>query len=230
MAQQTTRDIISANFAEGKQTFIIPLTIKDVNDLKKNVDRIGYGGDIWELRVDLLSPSSEPLGRENTPPLDYVRQQIMSLQAMSELPILFTIRTFSQGGKFPDNAADEARALMELAIQLGIEYLDVEIEWPPSLIDAISRRKGKTSKVVASYHSWTGKVAWTSQELDEKFRAADAFGGMVHLSASGDLTNICESPLLQTLSSSAFCPRRLKTLTSWACLCGSTRKPTPSPY
>lgn len=170
------RDVVSANFAKGKQTFIIPLTFADVRDAKEIITRIGYGGDVWEIRVDLLSASQGPLGNENIPPLPYVREQVRALQSMSHLPILFTIRTKSQGGKFPDGAVDEALALLLLAVEEGIAYIDVEIEWPQTVLEEITQKKGDT-KIVASYHSWTGKVAWTSVELQDRFKAANSFGG-----------------------------------------------------
>lgn len=174
---QTKNDIIFDNFAAGKQTFIIPLTFTDINQAKDIITRIGYGGDVWELRVDLLKPeASGPLGETNLPPLAYVEAQVKALQAMSNHPILFTIRTKSQGGKFPDGASQEALDLMRLAVRCGIAYIDVEVEWPRSVIDELAAAKGD-SKLVASYHSWTGDVRWTSKELRDKFAAADQFGG-----------------------------------------------------
>jgi hypothetical protein len=60
MSQLQSKDIIS-NYVNGKQTFIIPLTFTDINDAKDIITRIGYGGDVWELRVDLLSPPGKRL-------------------------------------------------------------------------------------------------------------------------------------------------------------------------
>jgi 3-dehydroquinate dehydratase type I len=97
---------------------------------------------------------------------------------MSSLPVLFTIRTKSQGGKFPDDKADEALALMLMAVECGIEYVDVEVEWPESVIGKLVKRKG-LAKLVASFHDWTGDIRWTSQLLRNKFAQADAFGGML---------------------------------------------------
>lgn len=112
----------------------------------------------------------------NLPSLVYVKEQVEALQAMSCLPILFTIRTKSQGGKFPDDASKEALDLILLALASGISYVDVEVDWHPAMLKDITKKKGST-KVVASYHSWTGKVRWTSEELMKRFAAADAFGG-----------------------------------------------------
>jgi 3-dehydroquinate dehydratase type I len=183
MATQTkvtsrTNSLISRNFAAGEQTFIIPLTFTDIRDAIPILPRISYGGDIWELRVDLLSPSRSPLSSTNLPSLDYVKAQVQALQSMSKLPILFTIRTKSQGGKFPDDKADEALALMLMAVECGIEYVDVEVEWPESVIGKLMKRK-KGTELVASFHDWTGNIRWTSQLLRDKFAQADAFGGML---------------------------------------------------
>jgi 3-dehydroquinate dehydratase type I len=164
-------DLIGHNFKVGKQTFIIPLIFTNINDVKDIITRIGYGGDVWELRVDLLSPNAGPLGETNLPPLEYVKQQVEALRS-----ILFTIRTQSQGGKFPDKAAEEALALMLVAVACGIKYIDVEVEWPASMLETITEKKG-SSQVVASFHDWTGNIRWTSQALKERFKAADKFGG-----------------------------------------------------
>lgn len=176
-AGQQSKDLLFANYEAGKQTFIIPLTFPDLRDGRDVLSRIAYGGDIWEVRVDLLCPPGAPIGETNVPSVLYVREQIEFLQALSPLPILFTIRTKSQGGKFPDHAAQEALELMLLAVEKAVAYIDVEIEWPQETIHEIVNHKGLT-KLVASYHSWTGDVAWSSQELRQRYEAADAFGGL----------------------------------------------------
>ncbi|KAH8883731.1 aldolase [Thozetella sp. PMI_491] len=176
-----TKDVVFDNFAAQKQTFIIPLTFTDVNEARDMIARIGYGGDVWELRVDLLRPLPSPLGETNLPPREYVEAQVKTLRSISDHPILFTIRTKSQGGKFPDDASQDALDLMLLAIAEGIEYLDVDIEWPQSVIDELVAKRGST-KIVASYHSWTGEIRWTSKELRDKFASADNFGDIIKLS------------------------------------------------
>jgi 3-dehydroquinate dehydratase type I len=170
------KDIIFENYASKEQTFIIPLTFPNINHAKPIIERISYGGDLWELRVDLLSPAAADMTSVNLPSPEYVKDQVQALQSMSDLPILFTIRTKSQGGKFPDDAVYEAMELMLLAVTCGIQYIDVEIEWPQTLLDEIISKK-KSTKLVASYHSWTGDIRWTSQELQKRFKAANDFGG-----------------------------------------------------
>ncbi|CAI4217658.1 unnamed protein product [Parascedosporium putredinis] len=116
-----------------------PLTYPDISLGAKDIERIGYGGDVWEVRVDLLSDAQHPLGATNLPSYEYVRQQVR---------------------KFPDDAVNEALALMLLAVELNCLYIDVEIEWPQQAIDALVAAKG-ASKLVASFHSWTGDIRWT---------------------------------------------------------------------
>ncbi|KAM0542723.1 hypothetical protein ACHAPJ_012656 [Fusarium lateritium] len=176
-------DIIFDNHAKQprQQTFIIPLTFPDISLGAADIPRIGSGGDIWELRVDLLSPQNEAIGSINLPTLEYVRDQLRLLQRLSNMPILFTIRTVSQGGKFPDNAEREALELMLMAVAENTTYIDVEIEWSQDLINALHEKKGAT-KLVASFHDWTGDIRWTSGTLQQKYEGADTFGDVVKLS------------------------------------------------
>jgi 3-dehydroquinate dehydratase type I len=172
-------DVISRNYSNEKTTFIIPLTFPDVSVAADRLTHVGYGGDVWELRVDLLSPENV-LGRTNMPSTAYVKQQLDTLQRLSDLPILFTIRTASQGGKFPDDAHQEALKLMFLAIEAECSYIDVEIEWPTSMINEIVKNKAN-SRIIASFHDWTGNIRWTSQTLKDKYAEADRFGGISSL-------------------------------------------------
>ena len=75
MARFQSEDVIHFNYSSGKQTFIISLTFSDINDAKNIITRIGYGGDVWELRVDLLSPPGHEVGEVIMPSLDYVKKK-----------------------------------------------------------------------------------------------------------------------------------------------------------
>lgn len=67
-------DIIAQRFAAGNQTFIIPLTLTNILDAAVIITIIGYGGDIWELRVDLSSPPGGQLGKTNFPLFSFVEE------------------------------------------------------------------------------------------------------------------------------------------------------------
>ncbi|KAF5508607.1 Short chain dehydrogenase yanD [Colletotrichum fructicola] len=118
------------------------------------------------------------------------------------MPILFTIRTAPQGGKFPPDAENEALALMLMAVEEQCKYIDVEIEWSLELVNAVVEKKG-SSKIIASFHDWTGDIRWTSDLLREKYATADAFGDIIKLSIlSADVYDCHELALFERSHSS----------------------------
>jgi len=117
------------------------------------------------------------IGQTGAPPFEHVKSQLQILRSLKNLPALFIVRTISHGGRFPDDASQEALALMKLAVELGCEYIDVGITWPPFLTKDIRASKDD-SMIIASYHDFFGDLRWTGQELQEKYLAADAIGGM----------------------------------------------------
>ena len=135
---------------------------------------------MFEFRADLLQDASA--SETAIPSLEYVKTQLQILQQLTSLPILFTVRTVSQGGKFPDGAAQEALALVKLALSLGCQYIDAAITWPSAIIKSILATK-ENSKIVASYREFSGNVRWTSQRLQDKCLAAEAIGGMLPTSS-----------------------------------------------
>ncbi|KAI5847969.1 type I 3-dehydroquinase-domain-containing protein [Morchella snyderi] len=94
---------------------------------------------------------------------------------------MFTIRTVSQGGRWPDDAHEAALEAMRMAVRAGCAYVDVEIEWPQAMIDAVVKEKG-ASKIVASFHDWTGDIRWGDELLREKLEKGDSFGDIPKLS------------------------------------------------
>lgn len=169
-------DLISQRYAQGLRTYIITLKFPDLSFVERDtIARIGYGGDLWEFRVDLLK--SQP-GQPGIPSLQFVRKQLQTLRHLSDLPILFTVRTVSQGGNFPDGAEKEALPLIRLALELECEYIDVEISWMEDIIKSVQSMKGR-SRIVASDHVFKASMKWTSQELHEKCLKAEAIGGML---------------------------------------------------
>ncbi|EXJ86306.1 hypothetical protein A1O3_03257 [Capronia epimyces CBS 606.96] len=172
-------DVISQRYRKGLHTYIITLKFPDLSVVHQDdLERIGYGGDVWEFRADLLE--CPLLGKTAVQPIQFIRNQLQILQRSTQLPILFTVRTVSQGGRFPDDAAHEALALMKLAVELGCAYIDVEINWPAFVIDEI-RALVTSSRIVASYHELSTNVRWTSAVLQEKLVALDAVGDVLKL-------------------------------------------------
>ena len=82
--------------ALAQPQFFLSLTDADVADAVPVLPVMSEGVDALELRVDLL--------RQWDPA--FVADQVALLRRQSALPLVFTVRSQSQGGKFPDD--DEA--------------------------------------------------------------------------------------------------------------------------
>ncbi|VVT49376.1 uncharacterized protein SAPINGB_P002240 [Magnusiomyces paraingens] len=151
---------------KGRSAFVC-LTFGDVRDfagLKESLE----GSSAVELRVDLLKNWS----------LEYVAEQVGFIRLNTDLPIIFTVRTKSQGGKFPDDGEEEAEKLIRLAYKLGVEYVDLELTWPVGFVDSLVKDKGY-SKVIASHHDTAGKHGWTSALWEDYYQRALTVGDVI---------------------------------------------------
>jgi pentafunctional AROM polypeptide len=89
-------DVLSTNYVAGRQSCIICLAHQDLTELGAALlKRASYGATVAELRVDQLKTHGGGIAST-----EYVSSQIRYLRETTGLPILFTIRTASQGGKF----------------------------------------------------------------------------------------------------------------------------------
>ncbi|KAJ8457410.1 hypothetical protein ONZ45_g18323 [Pleurotus djamor] len=175
------RPNLAENLAPGKRSYFLSLTYPDVTPALPHVEDLTSGVDAIELRVDLLrSPKDFGVFGRYTPPTDYVAEQVALLRRATSLPIVFTVRTVSQGGSFPDDASNEAFDLLNLALRLGIEYLDIEISWPSKKIKDLVARKG-FSQILASWHDWSGNMRWDGSVVKEKYDAANEFGDIIKI-------------------------------------------------
>lgn len=139
-------------------SFFVSLTIPEVAPAVDLMKEITVGSDAVELRVDLLE---DPQIRGGLPSLDYVSKQVALLRSVISIPLIFTVRTKSQGGKFPDDAHAEARDLYMLAISMGIDFIDLELQFPVDLLQAVTENK-RFSKIIASHHDPHGRLSWSN--------------------------------------------------------------------
>jgi pentafunctional AROM polypeptide len=145
------------------RSYFVCLTYPDLteNDALKNISAITAGCNAVELRVDLLKAYD----------LEFVAHQIGLLRNHTETPIIFTIRTVSQGGKFPDNDYDKIGDLIELAFKMGISYVDMELSLPEGLFATLISKK-KFTKVIGSHHDFSGDFKWDNAEWENKYQFA----------------------------------------------------------
>ncbi len=168
------------NLALMKQTkvsYFVALTFSDLWPHLHLLPEICIGSDAVELRVDLLC---EPDNKSIIPSVDYVTEQLSLLRSIIPLPIIFTIRTLSQGGCFPDNAHSEALALYTLAIRMGCEFVDLEIAWPDQLLTTVSGMRG-FSKIIASHHDPVGALSWRDNHYIPFYHKAIQYGDIIKL-------------------------------------------------
>ncbi len=166
------------NIKTKDQSFFVSLTVPDIAAALDFLPEVVVGSDAVELRVDLLEDPQNP----NAPPsVDYVANQLAILHGSTSLPVIFTIRTQSQGGKFPDNAPLELVAsIYHLALRMGVEFLDLEIQFPDSLLRQISGAKGHT-KILASHHDPKNTLSWENGSWMQFYNKALLYGDIVKL-------------------------------------------------
>lgn len=165
--------------APKPRSYFVALTSPDVSEIK-NLDAVTVGCDAIELRVDLLreKDSTDP-----SPRVEYVSEQFAILRQASPLPIIFTIRTQDQGGRFPSSSEAAAKTLMLLALSWGVEYLDVELGWSDETIAEVVASRGFT-KLIGSHHDVHGSTSWDEVGWSEKVTLASKFADIIKLVGS----------------------------------------------
>ncbi|KAG5362038.1 Pentafunctional AROM polypeptide [Yarrowia sp. C11] len=162
----------------GKTEFIIPhkdqftaflsLTFPDVSIAATMLPSLSEGCSALELRVDLLNENDEEIPSE-----EYVLSQLAILRQNVDLPILYTVRTKAQGGRFPDNKPTELANLVNLGLKTAVELLDVELTYPAELVSSVGASRGYT-KLLGSHHDFPGALNWSSLEWENMYARAEA--------------------------------------------------------
>lgn len=164
----------------NERTAFLSLTFPDLTPALALMDQLTVGVDAVELRVDLLSPNGQKVTTPAIPPQSYVALQLAQLRETTDLPIVYTVRTHSQGGMFPDDAEDAMFELLQLGIRLGCEYVDVECGWNTTKTQGLVGSKGYT-KIIASWHDWTGNLKWDGDTVVEKYELARQHGDIIKI-------------------------------------------------
>lgn len=160
--------------AMEQASYFLSLTYEDLKQLDK-FDEVLEGVNAIELRVDMLKEQGQ--GAE-FPNVKYVTDQVAYLRMHTNLPIVYTVRTKSQGGKFPDSKVDEMAKLIRLAFKLGIEFVDLELTLPQAVKDDLLKEK-RFTKVIASHHDVNGDLKWDSPVWEGLYETASRQGDIV---------------------------------------------------
>ena len=171
--QQCLREITRKDYS-----FFVSLTLPDIAAAVDVLAQAVVGSDAVELRVDLLKDPASPQG---PPSHEFVANQVAILRGSISLPIIFTVRTLSQGGKFPDGAHEKLLELYRLGFRLGVDFLDLEIWSIPDLgLHAISLAKRET-KIIASHHDSKGNLSWKNGSWMQHYNKALIYGDVIKL-------------------------------------------------
>jgi pentafunctional AROM polypeptide len=182
------------------RTSFLALTLPDITPALSVLDDITVGVDAVELRVDLLSTTGSAPNHPTIPPMDFVALQLAALRHHVVLPVIFSVRTASQGGFFPDEAVDEYFEFVRLAIRAGCEFIDIEVGMPKDRVEEITKHKGP-SQIIASWHDWSGAAKWNETTMAQKYQQCHAIGDIVKL--VGTATEPEDNTLLSVFASQA---------------------------
>lgn len=151
-------------------SFFVSLTVPDVSDALDDVPKMVVGSDAVELRVDLLHDQS----------LESVEKQVSLLRSTARIPIIFTVRTVSQGGRFPDEDVTRISDLHRLAVRMAVDYIDVEVTLPKDIIERLVASKGY-SRIIASHHDPKGALSWRNASWIQFYNRALQYGDVIKL-------------------------------------------------
>ncbi|KAK5126142.1 hypothetical protein LTR85_011497 [Meristemomyces frigidus] len=169
---------------KGKtHSFFIALTAPRIQDVVPLLPEVTVGVDAIELRADLLV---DPSADDGLPREEFLIEQIALLRASTTLPLIFTLRTVSQGGRLPDGAAKLALELYRVALRMGFDFVDLELTAAEEVKEfVLSHRKMCT--IIASHHDPKGELSWAqggaagAEAWKAHFEKARGFGDIVKL-------------------------------------------------
>ncbi|KAI0914655.1 EPSP synthase-domain-containing protein [Ustulina deusta] len=154
-----------------KPSFFVSLTMPNVSSGLEIIPRVCVGSDAVELRVDLL----EDLSPES------VGNQISLLRSATKLPIVFTVRSKSQGGRFTYTSEEEILPLYRTAMRIGVEYVDLEMGLSDATIRSVLDMRGGSTRVIASHHDPEGKLSWKNGGWQTWYNRALEYGDVIKL-------------------------------------------------
>ncbi|MQL84345.1 hypothetical protein Taro_016848 [Colocasia esculenta] len=119
----------------------VPLVAKTVEEMLIDIGRAkAAGADLVEIRLDHLAAFSP-------------RQDLERLLRDRPLPALVTYRPKWEGGEYE---GDDVKRLdvLRLAMEMGADYVDVELKVAPEFANSIAGKKPEKFKLIVSSHNY----------------------------------------------------------------------------
>lgn len=161
------------------ESFFVGLTSPTISSLLPILPEVTVGSDAIELRVDLLV---DPASKDGLPGPLFLQEQIALLRSSSRLPLIFTLRSKSQGGAFPDEEVARAVELYGVGLRMGFDFVDLELTAPKEVKEYVLNHR-KMCTIIASHHDPKGTLSFSNgaSEWKKHFDAASKFGDIVKL-------------------------------------------------
>lgn len=163
---------------EGKPKICIPIVGKTREEIRREAEEItSRPAELIEWRADwLLAFSGEHIAGEESAEKE-ITEVLAELRRIfgEAMPILFTIRTKSEGGRAELSLSDYCR-LNLLAVQGEADFVDVELSAGQSAADELIQavhRQGK--KVILSSHDFSGTPK--EEEMLDRLRRMQELSG-----------------------------------------------------
>lgn len=122
-----------------------------------------------EFRVDLLTPQ-----KDSKEWIINTGKQLAYLRQKTNLPVIFTVRTVPQAGKFDPTLISLYFDLLYWGHRWGCDYVDVEITTLSSnQLDNIMSLGSFPTKIIASYHDPVHMNSWSSSGMQYVYDKAD---------------------------------------------------------
>lgn len=128
--------------------------------------------DAIEFRVDFLDPATNK-------PKDWIQNtgtQLAYLRQLTDLPIIYTLRTVPQAGKFDPAHKELYYQLLQWGLRWGCDYVDVELttigndQFSNIVMDACNReRHYPVTKIIASFHDPEHHYSWSSSVISQMY-------------------------------------------------------------
>lgn len=182
-----------ATASTSTRTYLVTLPFPDLTPYVPSLHVLCTGASAIELRADLLSdphPHPRPGVAEEyeNPSLSYISEQFALLRRHApDLPIVFTLRTPAQGGKYPyPSGANEAGmfATLHHALKLGADLIDIEQGLDPvRTAQVVADAKQRQTTVIISWRDVVGPASggfsWDGPHATARYSAAVAMGADV---------------------------------------------------
>ena len=157
------------SIGSGMPKICVPLTAKTREELiEESLAASAVEPDLLEWRADCFD---EPLTRENI-------QEILYLIAheAGDIPVIFTIRTEEEGGKWKRSSGNYEELLLEAAMSGEADLIDVEaLRDPDNMKELIEKIHECGVLAVSSSHDF--EKTGSGELLLQKLRALEASGG-----------------------------------------------------